>query len=259
MPLIPAQVHLDLRLRLNGTYNDTLKRTTFNTPCPFYGTRVVRLLTGTMGTLSALSGTITNISVANPTVVTSVAHGLVTGQTVTIAGSNSTPTINGSRVVTRINDDTFTVPVNVTVLGTTGTYTVTDHTGFMANGNFTAGGAVLGTLFDTEVVLSEPVPRDQNDRPELFAKALLRSVTLLHKTMTNFDVAVEDVNPALRAEMTKRWLQNLLATPESEYSRFHVPLGRISERCIVSVRESTYKPMAVQGLEYVVEIMEGLR
>lgn len=59
-------------------------------------------------------------SVAAATVVTSLGHGLETGDTIVIYGSNSTPTIDGSRVVTRVSDDTFTVPVTVTVAGTAG-------------------------------------------------------------------------------------------------------------------------------------------
>jgi len=79
------------------------------------------------------SGTITNISVANPTVVTCANHGLSTGYTIVVAGSNSTPTINGSRVVTVIDENTFTVPVNVTVLGTTGTWTCAGSDGFLSD------------------------------------------------------------------------------------------------------------------------------
>jgi hypothetical protein len=75
-------------------------------------------------------GTITGNTLANPTVVTSAAHGLQTGDTILIAGSNSTPTINGNRVVTVTGGNTFTVPVNVTVAGTAGTWTfVTDSQG----------------------------------------------------------------------------------------------------------------------------------
>lgn len=61
---------------------------------------------------------ITDVSVANPTVLTSVAHGLVTGDQVVIVGSDSTPSIDGHHLVTRLDNDTFTVPVNVTVDGT---------------------------------------------------------------------------------------------------------------------------------------------
>jgi hypothetical protein len=79
------------------------------------------------------SGTITNISVANPTVVTCANHGLSTGYTIVVAGSNSTPTINGSRVVTVIDENTFTIPVNVTVLGTAGTWTCAGSDGFLSD------------------------------------------------------------------------------------------------------------------------------
>lgn len=59
-------------------------------------------------------------SIANPTVVTSASHGLVSNQTIYIQSSNSTPVIDGSRVVTVLTTNTFTVPVNVTVAGTFG-------------------------------------------------------------------------------------------------------------------------------------------
>lgn len=64
---------------------------------------------------------ITANSVANPTVVTTAApHGLETGDTALIGGSNSTPTIDGEQVVTVVTPTTFTVPVNVTVVGSNG-------------------------------------------------------------------------------------------------------------------------------------------
>lgn len=58
---------------------------------------------------------IETVSVANPTVVTtSVPHSLQNGATSTIAGTTTTPTINGARVITVTGPTTFTVPVNVT-------------------------------------------------------------------------------------------------------------------------------------------------
>jgi len=67
---------------------------------------------------------ITSNSVANPSVVTTpIAHGLTTGQKVLISGvTGSTPTINGERTVTVIDDTHFSVPVNVTVGGTGGSF-----------------------------------------------------------------------------------------------------------------------------------------
>lgn len=74
---------------------------------------------------------ITSNSIANPTVVTTtVAHGLTTGDKILIAGvSSSSPTINGAQTVTVTGTYTFTVPVNVTVGGTGGTFVKADSTG----------------------------------------------------------------------------------------------------------------------------------
>jgi len=65
--------------------------------------------------------TITSISVANPTVITSVGHGFISGDSVRIFNSNPTPNIDGEWTVTVISPDTFSIPIEVTVLGTAGT------------------------------------------------------------------------------------------------------------------------------------------
>lgn len=76
----------------------------------------------TISANSAVSKTISGNTVAAASVVTtSTAHGFVTGDTVTITGTNSTPVIDGTRVVTVLSSTTFSVPVTVTVLGTAGT------------------------------------------------------------------------------------------------------------------------------------------
>lgn len=64
---------------------------------------------------------ITDISVADPTVVTVTAHGLESGDTVEISGTDSTPVLDGEHEVTVVSANTFTVPVNVTVAGSAGT------------------------------------------------------------------------------------------------------------------------------------------
>lgn len=68
------------------------------------------------------TNTITANTIANPTVVSSAAHGLVNGDQIIIANSNSTPSINGLRTVTVLSPSTFSVPVNVTIAGTTGVW-----------------------------------------------------------------------------------------------------------------------------------------
>ena len=68
-----------------------------------------------------LKDDVTAISVANPTQVTCFKrHGLATNDQVTISGSNSTPTVDGRRTVTVVDDFKFTVAVNVTVAGNAG-------------------------------------------------------------------------------------------------------------------------------------------
>ena len=56
------------------------------------------------------------VSVANPTVLTAPTHGFATGETVNLVGFSTTPTINGARVVTVINANSFSVPVNVSAV-----------------------------------------------------------------------------------------------------------------------------------------------
>lgn len=69
------------------------------------------------------SGNITLISVNNPTVITSALHELVTGRQITIINSDSTPSINDSYEVTVLDANTFTIDVNVSSPGTTGSFT----------------------------------------------------------------------------------------------------------------------------------------
>lgn len=70
----------------------------------------------------SLNGVISNISVANPTVITSTVHGLTTGDIIVISGSNSAPVVDGVHTVTVLDSDTFTVPVSVTTLGTSASW-----------------------------------------------------------------------------------------------------------------------------------------
>jgi hypothetical protein len=63
---------------------------------------------------------ITGISAANPTHITSVAHGLATGDQIAIIGTDSTPVVDGVWTITKLDADHFTVPITVSVLGTTG-------------------------------------------------------------------------------------------------------------------------------------------
>ena len=97
---------------------------------------------------------ISNASVANPTVITTVGvHGLTTGDIILISGSNSTPTIDGSRTVTVVSTTTFTVPVNVTVQGTAGSFVRANSTsgavGYQQVTAFSGFSGFVGKLRDS--------------------------------------------------------------------------------------------------------------
>jgi hypothetical protein len=68
------------------------------------------------------NGTITATTETNPTVITSAAHGLISGRIVLIDSSTTTPSINGTYAVTVIDANTFSIPVNVRVSGTGGNW-----------------------------------------------------------------------------------------------------------------------------------------
>jgi hypothetical protein len=78
---------------------------------------------------------ITGASNVNPIVITSVGHGLVTNDTVTIEGVEGNTNANGFKTVTRINDDTFSI-----VTAGNGTYTA--NTGVWTHGRNTAEGTL---------------------------------------------------------------------------------------------------------------------
>ena len=73
-------------------------------------------------------------TVANPTVLTCYGHGLQTGDSITISGSNCSPTIDGARTVTWLSADTFSVAVNVTTAGTAGYFSKTFTEFYSGNG-----------------------------------------------------------------------------------------------------------------------------
>jgi hypothetical protein len=80
---------------------------------------------------------ITDISVANPTVITtSVPNILTTGDSITITGSNSTPSVDGTYTVTVLTPTTFTIPVHVTVAGNTGSFIASLVSYTVENDNF---------------------------------------------------------------------------------------------------------------------------
>lgn len=80
----------------------------------------VRILNGT--TTKLHSGSVTGATNASPIVLTSTAHGLATGQIVTVANVGGNTAANGTFVITKVNDNSFSLD------GSTG------------NGAYTSGG-----------------------------------------------------------------------------------------------------------------------
>lgn len=72
--------------------------------------------------ISQVYRAITGITVASPGVITSVAHGLTTGDQVTISGTNCFPPLEGVYTVTVLSVDTFHVGVNIATVGTRGSF-----------------------------------------------------------------------------------------------------------------------------------------
>lgn len=97
------------------------------------------------------AATITSSSVADPSVITATSHGLsnIAGRTVIISGHyGSTPDINGAHVMTWIDANSFSIPVNVTDGGAGGTvveqsdYVGVDDGGFNGTDTLTYSPAV---------------------------------------------------------------------------------------------------------------------
>jgi hypothetical protein len=106
---LPGQFMIEERVLGASAFRlSSTRGSAFNPPLPFEQT--------------VLSNTL-----ANPTVITSLQpHGLVTGQSVRVYNSNSTPSINGTHAVTVLSTTTFSVPVNVTTAGTAGNFVLSD-------------------------------------------------------------------------------------------------------------------------------------
>lgn len=87
-------------------------------------------LDGTIFTaINTAGGTITAITSYSTleTKITSTAHQLSTGQTITISGSNSNPNIDGTYIATVLDANNFIIPFQIGVAGTTGTFTCTNQ------------------------------------------------------------------------------------------------------------------------------------
>ncbi len=92
------------------------------------------------GTTSQFNnGTISAATNASPIVITSSAHGLTTGAYVTVAGVTGNSAANGTFVVTRVDNDTFSLD------GSTGSGSYVDGGTWVETGLYAVSISVLGT------------------------------------------------------------------------------------------------------------------
>jgi hypothetical protein len=97
---------------------------------------------GTGSAASLESGNVTGATDASPVVITSAAHGLSTGQRVTVANVGGTTGANGTHTVTRVGADTFSLD------GSTGGGAYSGGGTWKATGLYrvTLSGSVLSSL-----------------------------------------------------------------------------------------------------------------
>lgn len=141
--------------------------------------------------IASLSGSILTASIANPTVVqTSAPHGLKAGRRITIAGNTQTD-VNGSFAITLVDADEFTIPVDVLIQGTGGTFTTIDNS---FEDIKTCYNLIIARLnADTTVAYNNYRPIDNNTIQE----AIIDSIDVANKKIT-LNLALEYIFGAIK-------------------------------------------------------------
>lgn len=122
------------------------------------------------GAANYASVAISDVSVANPTqITTGAAHGLVTGDSVVIAGTNTTASTVGNWPVTVVDATHYTIPVNVTV--------VTSGVGTMVKTSTTQGLSAYIHTFAFTGTSNTPVIQHSADSGVLDAWATVTGAT----------------------------------------------------------------------------------
>lgn len=91
--------------------------------------------------VSSLGGTISDITIASSAetlVTTTLPHQLTSGQTVVITGTNSNPVIDGTYTATVEGPNTYTIPIQIGVAGTSGSFTSKNQFLINASSSITA-------------------------------------------------------------------------------------------------------------------------
>jgi hypothetical protein len=163
---------------------------------------------------AGLGGAITSIAIGSPGIVTSLNHGLVSGQRINIAGTSTTPATTGNQVVTVLSENTFSIPVNVTVVtGGSGTWNlVVDGVAsstIVSNEYRSIVGEVISPQtepFDTFTVSIPATNNDvkaiQNCIDQILTRLNLEPNAVISDTLTNTYLAGLDITQSANVTLT---------------------------------------------------------
>ena len=263
----PYAVKLDRQIYSTGTYSAATNLTTWTMPANLSGdgSTLNRVVLGAEFP-TFRNGKITAVAPGANATVTSIAHGLTTGDTVVIEDTDCIPTIDGNRVVTVTGPDTYTVPVLVGVAGTRGTWTRPGPGGVIelttytpttvaAPGDWSAGEVCLGRFYDFILELSQPFVRDESGRAMTNDYFLCRRVVVSHRESGPYSVSVTSRFPGFGEYLTTLDLDDGEFTEDDGLLDAMAP-GRASD-IIVTITSSWPTPLSVAGVQYVGEYASG--
>jgi hypothetical protein len=183
--------------------------------------------------------TITGNTLANPTVVTTGAHGQAAGTFVVhITGSNSTPSIDGTYTATYISGTTFSIPVNVSSAGTAGTCYICPpardrEATAVPNGASTAYGKGVQLAYEVSGVMGAGTPTltatyvSSDGTAAKATPSITLTATLIAGSFVRLPLAAGDVGVRAVYTHTKN------ATQTS--GTYHLVMYRVLARCPVNV------------------------
>lgn len=264
-------IHMDRQIEVTGVYNGGGNYTEFTLPTGFSGlgstlNRVVlgpafdgSSNTGSSGdVLADTTATGCAVAVSNPAQITMTDHGLTTGNSVVISASTTTASVDGTRVVTVIDDDTFSVAVNVTVAGTA---TVRRHafvyatTYVRVTGDYDAGKVVLGRFYTVDADFTRPHLRDERGNADRLAGLVVKRFIAGYVDTGSFSVTVTYNQPGPDACTTT--FTPTTNAPES--GELNAPVYADAAKCVVSITSATPEPLIITGIQWIADYAEGLR
>lgn len=128
-----------------------------------------------------------------------------------------------------------------------------------ATGDLSSGQCVLGTPAPLSVELSQIIPRDVYDKPEFSPGALMQRLTVFHLWSTGFDIQVSTANPTQWPTYTRSWSPDLTADAYTPFNRFRIGINQPAGRTLIRILETSFKPVAISGIDVDIEAQDGIR